>query len=511
MKWKSTATSGSIRVSRREVLKGLFAAMGLAAVGENGRLFAAPDGWRAPGAPNLVFGVLADTHLRTNRAGTAPGKMWPVNHLRSALERFRDEGVDAIVHVGDFAHRGQVAEMQFHADVWRKVFASGTEPVKLFVTGNHDVIGATYGNFVKKIYPDSDEFARHVLSTDMAGNWERIWGEKYEGVWHREVKGFHFFGRNYDAPHGELVDAVKSYAAQISPKDAKPFFIVQHRIPTREQRNPLKGFHNAVAFFGHWHASNADWRTVKFNCFPMIECGACRPDGGNSLGDGGLGKCPMLGLKNHARSREGMIVKVYGDCLVIERHEFVSGGKIGADWVMPFGQYAPHPLSGPEMKKAIGEPQFPAGARLKATVCMAPVIDPGGRDALAATVDSDAETYDNGDEPVRDAATKEECAMRIFIPRADGNPVCRAYAFDVVVAGDAGGEKLFKTVLANGCNLAPGKEPDGGVTSLVVRLSELPEGENLTFAVRPVTSLKTAGAPITAKLLFDKLKRRSRS
>ena len=155
--------------------------------------------------------------------------------------------------------------------------------------------------------------------------------------------------------------------------------------------------------------------------------------------------------------------------------------------------------------------RIPTGARLKATVCMAPVIDPGGRDALVATVDSDAETYDNGDEPVRDAATKEECAMRIFIPRADGNPVCRAYAFDVVVAGDAGGEKLFKTVLANGCNLAPGKEPDGGVTSLVVRLSELPEGENLTFAVRPVTSLKTTGAPITAKLSFDKLKRRSRS
>ena len=34
----------------------------------------------------------------------------------------------------------------------------------------------------------------------MAANWERIWGEKYEPVWHKEVKGYHFFGRNHNVP-----------------------------------------------------------------------------------------------------------------------------------------------------------------------------------------------------------------------------------------------------------------------------------------------------------------------
>ena len=38
----------------------------------------------------------------------------------------------------------------------------------------------------------------------MAANWERIWGEKYEPVWHKEVKGYHFFGRHWNVDYKDF-------------------------------------------------------------------------------------------------------------------------------------------------------------------------------------------------------------------------------------------------------------------------------------------------------------------
>jgi hypothetical protein len=79
---------------------------------------------------------------------------------------------------------------------------------------------------------------------------------------------------------------------------------------------------------------------------------------------------------------------------------------------------------------------------------------------------------------------------------ADGNPDSRVYAYEVVVVGDEGTTKLHKAVYAAGCNMGIGHEPNGGVTTLEIAKEELPPGETLTFAVRPLTSLGTAGRPI---------------
>lgn len=59
--------------------------------------------------------------------------------------------------------------------------------------------------FVKRLYPDPEERARHVLASDMAGNWQRIWGEKYEQVWHKVVNGFHFFGIQWGVDDAALI------------------------------------------------------------------------------------------------------------------------------------------------------------------------------------------------------------------------------------------------------------------------------------------------------------------
>lgn len=150
---------------------------------------------------------------------------------------------------------------------------------------------------------------------------------------------------------------------------------------------------------------------------------------------------------------------------------------------MPLGKYDPHPFSKDELKKVIGEPQFRECAKLMVEL-------------------SRAETQSRGGEvegKEGDSASLRLCArhsLRVRIPLADGNPDSRVYAYEVVVIGEAGSQKLFKAVYAAGCNMGIGHEPNGGMTTLDIPKSELPPGKTLTFAVRPLTSLGTSGRPI---------------
>ncbi len=460
-------------VTRRDFIGGSLAALGFAAL-PGGFLFAAPPGWKHGKKPKLVFGVLSDTHLCSRPFAGKPYKDWPTRYFGDALKHFKRENVDAVVHCGDAAHRGRVRELEFHAEIWRDVFGKNG-PVKLFVTGNHefrtDVAGAKLN--------DGD---------GMAANWERIWGEKYEPVWHKTVKGIHFFGRNWRVDDSRVIEAVDAHFA--ATKETKnPFFVVSHAPMSRALRSAVGMHPNGLGFFGHIHHSAANWNEVRWDpesWLPVVQCPTCHPHGENSLkGDRYIVKCPIEGWKNAGLGRQGYVVKVYDDMLAIERHEFGEGGSLGADWVMPFEREEgkgkreegkgkrkeerikkPHPFSKGELKKVIGEPQFSKSGKLRV-------------------------------ESVKLEGTDE--AVRLSIPLADGNPGSRVYAYEVVVAGDEGTRKLRKAVYAAGCNLGIGHEPNGGVTTLEIPASELPPGKTLTAAVRPLTSLGTSGRPIATE------------
>jgi predicted phosphodiesterase len=296
---------------------------------------------------------VSDTHLRTANKGNGIGANWPDKSFAAALKYFKAQGVDAVVHCGDFAHRGQVREMEFHAEAWRRVFADGREPEKLFVAGNHDLLGADYGDFVKNRYPDEAERAKHVLATDMAANWERIWGEKYEPVWHKDVKGYHFLGRQWGVDEGNFAKFLRGQDATFHLADGiKPFFLLSHARSHKVLYRTAAKLRNSVSFFGHWHHSAANWNKIYFWGCPNIHVPCCEPRGGNGLsGEGQISKARLDGKEAGGRSRQGYVVRVYDDMLVIERREFGAGGSLGADWVMPLGKYDPHPFSKDELKK----------------------------------------------------------------------------------------------------------------------------------------------------------------
>ena len=68
-------------------------------------------------------------------------------------------------------------------------------------------------------------------------------------------------------------------------------------------------------------------------------------------------------------------------------------------------------------------------------------------------------------------------------------------AISRAVSGADGEKKLYKSVYAAGCNMGIGHEP--AVTLLNIPLKQLPKGDVLTFAARPLSSLGTSGRPIT--------------
>ena len=415
------------------------------------------------------------------------------------MKLFKKRNIDALVHLGDAAHRGITRELEFHRELFEEAFGTRGGPVKLFIVGNHEWYGEAFkgggGVTAAGLWKDPVERAKHTLCADMPRRWEQVWGEKYEEVWHKEVKGYHFFGRHWHedeykhAGEKPFADYILSKADQFSLRGTKPFFILSHRRHHAAFCQALKDFPNAIALFGHWHWSNADWKTIFFDAdtfggrFPNIQVGACRMDGGNAITPSSEVKLPEDSSSwkgDNLPSRQAMIINIYDDMVVFERHEVGEGGKLGPDWMLPINRGTgnwergtDHPFSRKGLMKVIGEPEF--GKKAKLVVAK-------GTQATKATKGTK-----KGD---------SVASLKIKIPMADGNTDSRVYAYEIVVVGDNPKAKLFKSVFFSGANLGIGHEPNHGVTEVEIPVSELPPGKKLTIDVSPCSSLGTKGKAI---------------
>ncbi len=467
-------------MNRREFVKGGLSALGFLAL-PGLPVFAAPDGFKPKGKPNLAFGILTDTHLRVEWNGKSLYRTMSLDYVRNAFRLFKARGIDAFLHLGDGAHRGADREIEFHRELFEEVFGKQGGPAKLLVPGNHEWFDCR--DMHQKIW--ANDWQEHALICDFPRLWGRAWGVKFEEMWHREVSGYHFFGRDWNVNEDKFSEFILSHAEACGLKGKKPFFILSHARHHFRFCHALREYPNAVAFFGHWHASNADWKTIFFDSFggffPSIEVGACRFDGGNTLD---VGHESVLKEKfaasgetgeqkeqdwhsNKVLSRQAMVVNVYDDFVVFERNEVGEGGKLGPDWVLPLkwrekkdmnGNAFKHPFSRDMLVRRIGSPEFPPKTKLE----------------IGTMAD----------------------ALKLTIPLADGNPGSRVFAYDVVVIGDDPKKKFFRSVYFEGCNLGIGHEPNHGLTAVEIKKDELPAGSKLTIAVRPISSLGTKGKPL---------------
>ena len=479
-------------MNRREFLGGLSAFAALSGCKSAGELFALNPA-------RLKFGVLSDVHCQY-RAFT--------DTLERAFAWFRDHGVDAVVIAGDIADMGMYEELRFVADCWNRVFPNGLAPdgrkvEHLFVTGNHDVAGRVptwTNNATWQSYycGDIEEMKRHNLCTrrgGIAAAWEECFGEKYEKISRRTVKGYDFILSHWDTWSG--VDGLEDYFRKVGPTlDAsKPFFYVQHPHPKStvygewawgaddgRSTRALSAFPNAVAFSGHSHFSLTCEKSIWQGAFTSIgtaTLAAAEDDYGGREESGAFPgeqvHVPVIG--GRANGKQGLLVTVCDDFVTVERHDFVYGKSLGEPWVFT----APVDPSAPKYAFAAhaaaeGAPQFAADA--KVTVAEGGACDRcRGKSAAHVTV-------------------------RFPVPRPAGG--VRAYDFEVALEARVNNVVKPFRVKRTMCRTSYlGAEMEAAEAECLFAAAELPpvkcgkwQQRGYRFRVTPYSSLGAAGNPI---------------
>ena len=459
-------------ISRRMFLAGAAASAGA-------RAFAAAD----LGAAKLKLGILSDIHIHTARE---------VSVFEKALAFFRDRGADGVIIAGDMADSGFTDQLQLVADAWFKIFPDNKAPdgrtvEKLFVYGNHDV--SNYGEKeLAKRFPDAKERAAHQNRTDPKGSWERILREPWSGVYAKVVKGYAFIGAHWG--HENELDAfLAANADRLGLRGRKPFFYAQHPHPANTVQGPwawghdggkatraLEKYPNAVAFSGHSHYSHTDERCVWQGAFTSIGTSSLSyifaqyfRENGETHGPRTL-QMPCL---NEAAGKQGLLMTVHEDCLVLERREFVTGEKTGPDWVVPLDGSKAFAFETRGAKMVA--PEFPDGARVE--ISRAYGKDRDGKDIDQVTVS---------------------------FPPAKNSTTSRVYDYEVRALAyhqDDDYEVACRRVLSTSFHLPPTQETTA-VQKCVIAATDLPAKGPLRFAVRPTECYGKKGREILSAFWY---------
>lgn len=489
-------------ISRRSFLQGIaaFAA---------GRAFAAPPGVFSVGAPLLSFAAISDIHVTVQK----PSPKYGTKVFEHALKWYRAQGVDAVVITGDLADKGLTEELEMVGAAWRKVFpenkgVDGRPVEKVFITGNHDHDACNYGTFAKELHPDPADFEAHKLANHYPECWESSFGERYAPISMKTIKGYRFISSHWEK--GDLRQfgpRLKKFLAKHRDElsGEKPFFYLQHPHPKGTVYGPtfakgvcddgtvkeaLAAFPNAVSFSGHSHWAITDERAIwqgeftAVNLGCLMRTGFCRTK--NALGGYENWRTPGARKRNEAAlaadgsktmphygpsfvCHHGSLVKVFADRIVIERREFTHDRPVADDWIIPLPVAASRPFSYDVREKAAVAPEFPPDARLTIT-------------------ESTAMNRKKGKVPV----------VVLSFPAANAVKGARPYDYLIEISG-RNGEKLSRSVLAQGVELGLDSPAATGPSKCVLARDTLPAGP-LEFSVRPGECFGALGHALTGRL-----------
>ena len=476
-------------------------------------------GWLGGNAKaNLTFGVVSDVHVRLGSDGKGLLKSHDCTTFIHTLEWFRDQGVDAVMIVGDIADSGMIAELEAVADAWLKVFPGSKAPdgrkvERVFVYGNHDWEGFNYGGAIKKLYPDKAELARHILRTDMKGNWERIFDEPYEPIYRKDVKGYAFIGAHWQTDRcrgrDELAfehvgDWFAAHGKALDP--SRPFFYCQHPHPkdtvygswawghdSGVTTKALSAFPNAVAFSGHSHYSLTDERSIWQGAFTSLGTSSLRytgltydqyPGVGYENSPGGAhDPYKTMTRYNTFDGRQGLLVRVYDDCISFKRRDFVYDFQLGDDWVMPLPSVEPKPFAFACRAAKEKDPEFDASAKISIAKVRAKTR--GGT------------LKDKKTKETKKFAPVEKDAITLSFPQATAMRTVRPIEYELTFKPSVG-ETMVRHVLANGFNQHADHARTKDIQTCTVALDQLPPAP-FRIEVRAVSSLGRKSAPIVGE------------
>ncbi len=472
-----------------------------------GCAFRAPAGLFGGGAAKVRFGVISDVHIQE------PGDE---KHLLDALRFFRERGADGVMVAGDIADRGRISQLKIFADAWYSVFPDdrglgGRKVEKLFIYGNHDIWGYSWG-----AKNDPELAKRDGIGYDDARParvWEELFHEPYSDFWIKNVKGYSFIGGHWTKKDNfDGLDAfLRAHEKELDP--SKPFFYTQHAHPkdtcygtwawghdNGASTRALSRFPNAVAFSGHSHYTLTDDRSIWQGAFTSINTASMKYSSHDySLRDNldGVNSCGYQGEKgrpkphprvcvgrwqdadiggsgdvNLMQGRQGMLVSVYDDSMTIERREFVTGHSLGDDWVIPLPVGAGEkPYAYDEQTRRKVAPEF-------------------GADAKVAVSFVEDENKDIGR------------AVQIDCPRAEDRGGCRVFDYEVtatLVEDDVDLVQVQRRFIAPDFFLPPERR----IPSCRFRLAlaDLKLKGRYRFGVTPVESFGKKGRTIWSALV----------
>lgn len=333
-------------------------------------------GCRVPdvlGTPDLCFGVVSDLHVTTPKS---------CRLFESALWQFRRRGVDAVVIPGDLTDWGLRSGYVYVKRAWDKVFA-GTDVVPLFCTGNHDYEGWRYPDMAMEMRANGYSEGENLAERGMAGEWASVFGEPFDIVRCRRVKGYDFVSTECVASaSGELASWLAKNSGRLS-RD-RPFFYFRHGPiagttvdglgdPDVETKGILAKFPNCLALTGHMHRPFVDERQIWQGEFTAIGVPslsyACFP-GGHENGEGkrdgeSRQAMPIIPARRDLRGGQGLVVSVWPEKIVVERRDMEEDEEGAPAWLipLPLGQ-ASRPYADGVREDAEPVPEFPRDAEL---------------------------------------------------------------------------------------------------------------------------------------------------
>ena len=479
-------------------------------------------------SPNLRVGILSDVHVNGER---------PAKNLERALRYFDSRKVDAVLIAGDLVCNGRLREFKLMAETWFKVFpddrrSDGVKIERLFVTGNHDVDGFAYGNAYRSLAEakaDGFFFNREKF-------WHELFHEDYKSVSVKTVKGYTFVLRNWLSvldssklrpPLAKEVgckpeaNPTEEFLVSLDLPNDRPFFYVQHEMPNDTVNAPwlvkgerwgtghddgtstkfLSKYPNVITFSGHSHNSLTDEMSIWQGAFTAVNC-SCNcgfvftaPGRENGWCCDDFHRDPPMEMPpiDIFKVNQGLVMEVYDDAVVLERHEFRYGHRLGSDWVIPTGPNAPRPYTVAKRLKTAKNPAFPVGAEVKVWQG-----EGFGRDATGTK-----------------RAKEKHTQMFVSFPAVrtkDGSPV-RAWDYAVraeLVVGDVLKTLCERSVFSEGAFYAEEDETNPVVCAF--NRKDLPmkvsSRQKVRFVVMPRSCWGVEGKPIASPwIAIDKIAR----
>ena len=438
------------------------------------------------GGPALTFGVVSDIHV------TTPGTE---ARYEKALRLFKDRGADAVMVCGDIADWGTLNSLQLVRDAWTRVFG-GTETVPLLCTGNHDFDGWWYGDMTMDMHASghSEDEAIVKAPGGVKAVWEKIFGEAYEPVRLRRVKGYDFVSAEYaedekGKKRPDVAGFLMAYGKRLR-DSGKPFFYFQH-LPIKGTTGDscgwsdggsvfpvLKMFPNAVAFTGHTHCPFVDERQIWQGEFTAIGTPSLSYPGLPGGHENGWAKCdgsatnamPMIPVRRDLEGTQGFFVSVYADMIVVERIDVeANGAKAAPAWIIPLAGAKPYAWA--EAEKRVPVPAFPEGAAVRCQT-----------------------------RNTENRQGKWTIVMTCEFPSATVPEGWRVFDYEIRAVPKDGSKPLVKLFYSPAYHKLPSCEP--ARQRFWFDVAELPQDKDYVIEVRARNCFEKASAPITAGRVF---------